>query len=243
MAESQAVSREPWAVGADTSCGRRHEPIGETGEMPFTPITLEGTHVRLEPLSDRHVDGLLVAATGDRSSFGYTVVPGDHESTAAYVASALECAAAGHQVPFATISLALGRVVGSTRFYELDPWDWTALSFGAEPVAQTGIVDRASIGHTWIDPAAQRTPVNTEAKLLMLDHAFATWGARAVRLQTDARNIRSRTAIARLGCSLDGVLRADRPATDGTVRDSAIFSILADEWPSARRRLVDRLSS
>ena len=208
----------------------------------FAPIVLEGTHVRLEPLSTDHIDGLLAAATGDRSSFGYTVVPCDRMSVAAYVTDALECAAAGHQVPFATVSIALHRVVGSTRFYELDPWDWTALSPGAEPVAPVGTADRASIGHTWIDPAAQRTPVNTEAKLLMLDHAFATWGVRAVRLQTDARNTRSRTAITRLGCSLDGVLRADRPASDGTIRDSAIFSILADEWPDARHRLVERLA-
>ena len=207
----------------------------------FTPFTLEGAHVRLEPLSPDHVDGLLVAATGDRSSFGYTVVPDDRASVTGYVEHALASAAAGGQVPFATVSMALGRVVGSTRFYELEPWDWTGLTPGVEPVPAVGAVDRASIGHTWIDPAAQRSPVNTEAKVLMLDHAFGVWGARAVRLQTDARNTRSRAAIARLGCSLDGVLRVDRPAADGSVRDSAIFSMLADEWPEARRRLVERL--
>jgi len=209
----------------------------------FAPFTLEGAHVRLEPLSLDHVDGLLAAATGDRSSFGYTVVPDDRASVTGYVVQALASAASGGQVPFATVSLALGRVVGSTRFYELEPWDWTGVAPGAERVPAVGPVDRAGIGHTWIDLAAQRSPVNTEAKLLMLGHAFDVWGARAVRLQTDARNTRSRAAIARLGCSLDGILRVDRPASDGSVRDSAIFSILADEWPDARRRLVERLRS
>jgi len=214
--------------------------IGETVIM-FEPFTLEGAHVRLEPLSLLHVDGLLGAATGDRSTFGFTMVPDDRASMTAYVEDALACSASGSQVPFATVSIALDAVVGSTRFYELDPWDWTALAPGARPVQPVGLVDRASIGHTWIGPDAQRTPVNTEAKLLMLGHAFDAWGVRAVRIQTDARNERSRVAIARLGCSLDGVLRADRPATDGTVRDSAMFSMLASEWPAARRRLVERL--
>ena len=214
--------------------------MGETVSM-FEPCNLEGAHVRLEPLALRHVDGLVAAATGDRSSFGYTLVPDDQASMTAYVEEALAHAARGSQVPFATISIALDCVVGSTRFYELDPWDWTALAPGARPVQRVGLVDRASIGHTWIGPVAQRTPVNTEAKLLMLGHAFEVWGVRAVRIQTDARNERSRVAIARLGCSLDGVLRADRPATDGTVRHSAIFSMLATEWPAARRQLAERL--
>ena len=206
------------------------------------PFTLEGAHVRLEPLSADHVDGLLAAATTDRSSFTYTAVPDDRATTTAYVERALQHARQGDQVPYAIVSLALDRVVGSTRFYELEPWDWAGISPGAVAVPRTGTVDRASVGHTWLEPAAQRTPVNTEAKLLLLDHAFTTWGARAVRLQTDARNARSRAAIERLGCSLDGILRADRPAADGAVRDSAVFSILADEWPAARARLVGRLA-
>lgn len=208
--------------------------------MPESPV-LVGAHVRLEPLSPDHVDGLVTAATGDRTSFAYTVVPDDRVSMAAFVERALGHAADGDQIPFATVSLALGRVVGTTRFYELEPWDWAAVSPGAEAVPAVGAVDRASIGHTWLDPAAQRSPVNTEAKLLMLDHAFGAWGVRAVRLQTDARNARSRAAIERLGCTLDGVLRVDRPAADGTVRDSAVFSMLAADWPAARARLTARL--
>lgn len=215
--------------------------MGETGGMPASPV-LEGTHIRLEPLSGTHVDGLLAAATGDRTSFTFTHVPDDRAGMAAYVDRALDHAAGGDQVPFATVSLALGRVVGSTRFYELEPWDWSTISPGAVAVPAVGSLDRASIGHTWLDPAAQRSPVNSEAKLLLLDHAFDTWGVRAVRLQTDARNFRSRTAIERIGCALDGVLRVDRPAADGTVRHSAMFSMLAEEWPDARAALVARLT-
>jgi RimJ/RimL family protein N-acetyltransferase len=208
----------------------------------FAPFALEGSHVRLEPLRTDHVADLLAAATGDRSRFDYTPVPDDHRSMVDYVSRALAHAADGDQVPFATVALAEGRVVGATRFYDLEPWDWDGIAPGAEPVPRVGEVDRASIGHTWLDPAVHRTPVNTEAKLLMMDHAFDVWGARAVRLQTDARNQRSRAAIARLGCSLDGVLRVDRPASDGSVRDSAVFSMLADEWPAARARLLARSS-
>jgi N-acetyltransferase len=209
--------------------------------MPASPV-LEGTHVRLEPLSHAHVDGLLAAAGGDRSSFTYTWVPDGRDDVVDYVDRALAHAAAGDQVPFATVSSALGRVVGSTRFYELDPWDWSGAPGGVPAGPAAAVLGRASVGHTWLDPAAQRSPVNTEAKLLMFDHAFGVWGVRAVRLQTDARNARSRAAIERVGCTLDGVLRADRPAADGTVRDSAVFSLLAEEWPDARARLVARLS-
>jgi len=206
-----------------------------------TPFTLEGSHVRLEPLAHQHVDDLLEAAGGDRASFAFTLVPGDRPTMVAYVEHALARADAGDQIPFATRSLAHGRVVGSTRYYELERWDWSAVEPGAAPVAGGGEFDLVGIGHTWLGPSAQRTPVNTEAKLLMLDHAFFHWGVRAVRLQTDARNTRSRAAITRLGCTHEGVLRSDRPAPDGTVRDSAMFSMLAAEWPDARRRLIERL--
>ncbi len=207
----------------------------------FEPFALEGRHVRLVPISPDHVDGLLAAATGDRSSFGYTRVPADRGDMADYVERALDHAATGDQVPFATYSIAQDRVVGSTRFYELEPWDWDP-DGPADAGTAPRVRDRASIGHTWLGPDAQRTSVNTEAKLLMLTHAFEVWGVRAVRLQTDSRNQRSRAAIARLGCTLDGVLRIDRPAPDGSVRDSAVFSMTADEWPAARRRLEERLA-
>jgi len=205
------------------------------------PFTLEGNHVRLEPLRTDHVDDLLEAAGHDRSTYGYTWVPVDREAMEAYVGKALTRAREGDQVPFATRSLALDRIVGSTRYYQLEAWDWSAPDAGAELAPHEGELDLVSIGHTWLGPQGRRTAVNTEAKLLMMDHAFTHWGVRAVRLQTDARNARSRAAITRIGCTLDGILRSDRPAADGTVRDSAVFSMLADEWPAARRRLEERL--
>ena len=208
----------------------------------YEPFSLEGALVRLEPLGHEHVDDLLDAACADRTSFGYTWVPADRPTMATYVASALVHAEDGNQVPFATRSIALDQVVGSTRFYELERWDWSTVEPGVELSPHDGGFDRVSIGHTWLAPAVQRSPINTEAKLLMLDHAFTRWGVRAVRLQTDARNERSRAAIARIGCTLDGVLRSDRPAVDGSVRDSAIFSMTASEWPGARLRLQERLA-
>ncbi len=205
---------------------------------------LEGRSVHLLPLSLDHVDGLLEAATvDDRSSFGYTLVPSDRATMTEYVERAVAQRASGEQVPFVTWSVALGRVVGSTRFYDISRWEWAPVLSGTGAPGGDRVVDAACIGHTWIEPTAQRTPVNTEAKLLMMDHAFGTWGVRVVRLWTDARNARSRAAVARLGCSLDGVLRADRPAADGSVRDSAVFSMLAEEWPAARRHLMERLGA
>lgn len=99
------------------------------------------------------------------------------------------------------------------------------------------------IGYTWLTPSAQRTRINTEGKLLMIGHAFDAWDVWAVRLQTDARNARSCAAIERLGFRLDGILRADRPGADGSVRDTAAYSMLADEWPLHRARLLERLAA
>jgi N-acetyltransferase len=217
-------------------------------------FTLEGRYVRLIPLGPEHIDGLLEAAGGDRSTFAFTPVPWDRPSMAAYVERAMAKRDSGDHYPFATWSVDAGHIVGSTRFYDLAVWDWSTTQHprsGARPVddrpGRSGASpgdhrDVASIGYTWLHPSAQRTPVNSEAKLMMLDHAFDRWGTRAVRIQTDARNARSRAAIARLGFELDGILRADKPGADGTVRDSAVFSMLADEWPHHRNRLVTRLN-
>jgi N-acetyltransferase len=217
-------------------------------------FTLEGRHVHLMPLGPEHIDGLLEAAGGDRSTFGFTPVPWDRASMTAYVERAMAKRDSGDHYPFATWSVDAGRIVGSTRFYDLDVWDWSTTQYpparspadpdgAGHPGAIAGYgLDVASIGYTWLHPSAQRTPINSEAKLMMLDHAFDGWGARAVRIQTDARNARSRAAIARLGFALDGILRADKPGADGTVRDSAVFSLLADEWPAQRARLLDRLA-
>lgn len=205
-------------------------------------FTLEGELVRLEPMRLDHVEGLLDAASEDRSSFAFTWVPSDRAAMTAYVERAIALRDAGEQVPLVIWSVREERVVGSTRFYDLTPWDWSNLSSEPATEQRHDRPDVASIGYTWLAGSAQRSGINTEAKVLMMTYAFEEWGVRAVRLLTDARNERSRAAIARLGCTLDGVLRADRPAADGTVRDSAVFSMLANEWPAHKASLVARLA-
>jgi N-acetyltransferase len=207
---------------------------------PLGPVTLTGTHVRLEPLALEHVDGLLAAANESRESYGWTYVPPDREAMAAYVASALADAARGAAVPFATVR-SDGRVAGSTRFGNIDRWSWPPPHRHLD--RPPGHADVVEIGWTWLAASAQRTSVNTEAKLLMLGQAFESWAIRRVTIKTDARNDRSRTAIARLGATLDGIWRANQPAADGTERWSAVFSILAAEWPEVRARLAARLDS
>jgi RimJ/RimL family protein N-acetyltransferase len=205
-------------------------------------VTLPGRFVRLEPLAREHGPALAAAAAVDRSTFAYTWVPDGEDGAAAYVDDALAEEATGNHLPFAVVRLDGPRrdeVVGSTRFIDTAPWRWAP----AYPERQrTGVPDTVEIGHTWLGASAQRTAVNTEAKLLLLTHAFETWGVYRVRLKTDARNDRSRAAITRLGAQFDGVLRAHQPGADGTVRDTATFSIVADEWPTVRAGLQRRLA-
>ena len=208
---------------------------------PVPPFSLAGRSVRLIPMRADHVDALVAAAADDRLTFDYSSVPWDRPTMETYVRRALDRRDAGEHYPFVTWSTELGRVVGSTRFYDMSSWDWVGVFPGSEALRRPRGIDATNIGYTWLHPSAQRTSINTEAKLLMLAHAFECWQARVVRLKTDARNQRSRAAIARLGCRLDGVLRAERPAPDGTVRDSAFYSMLASEWPDHRQRLVERL--
>ena len=210
------------------------------GPMP-EPVALEGRSVHLLPMGPEHVDGLLAAATADRSTFDFTPVPADRAAMTAYVNTAVAKRESGRQEPFVTWSVASRRIVGSTRFYDLATWDWSSCSPGTDTVRRRGRPDVAAIGYTWLEPSAQRSPINTEAKLLMMAHAFERWEVRVVRIQTDARNMRSRRAIERLGCALDGVIRAERPATDGGVRDTAVYSMLDHEWPAHRLHLAERV--
>lgn len=179
-------------------------------------MILENHVVRLEPLAPEHVPGLLAAALEDRSTYGFTPVPDSEAAMTDYVDELL----AGPDVPYAVCSS--GAVVGTSRFIDLEPW-------GVE------------IGGTWYAASVQRTAVNTATKLLMLTHAFETWGVLRVSLQTDARNERSRNAIERIGGRFEGVRRVHKPASDGGLRDSAYFSITAPEWPDVRERLTRRL--
>ena len=186
----------------------------------------------------------MVAASEDRSSYRWTYTPEGPEQMADYVADALDKVASGDHVAFATVRKGAGAagadlVVGCTRFCEIYVWQWPP---GATH-QRRGVPDVVDIGFTWLSGPAQRTPVNTEAKLLMMTHAFETWRVHRVALQTDVRNERSRAAIERIGGRLDGIMRADRPGADDTVRTSARFSIVAAEWPETKARLTARLSA
>jgi len=204
-----------------------------------TPVTLEGRWVRLEPLGRGHAAGLLAAAAGSRDTYGFATVPATAAETTAYIGGALAEQAAGRALPFATIDRARGVVVGCTRLFNMEFWPWPAGNPNQRGVDRP---DVAEIGWTWLAASAQRTPINTEAKLLMLAHAFDVWRVHRVSLMTDARNQRSRNAILRLGARFDGVLRAARPASDGAIRDTAAFSILEAEWPAVRADLQARLT-
>ncbi|MGH7416871.1 MAG: GNAT family N-acetyltransferase [Candidatus Rokuibacteriota bacterium] len=203
------------------------------------PVTLEGRFVRLEPLTMTHVTELLAAAAGPRDTYGFTLVPQDEPETLAYVEAALGEQEARRALPFATVDRASGRTIGSTRFFNIEFWPWPPGNANQRGAKRP---DVAEIGWTWLAAAAQRTPINTEAKLLMLAHAFDRWRVHRVSLMTDARNLRSREAIMRLGARFDGILRAARPASDGTIRDTAAFSILDSEWPTIRTRLHARFT-
>jgi RimJ/RimL family protein N-acetyltransferase len=197
------------------------------------PVTLEGRFVRLEPLTEAHAGALLAAAGGSRETYGLTLVPGSAAEAAAYVESALAEQRATRSLPFVTVDRASG------RFLNIEFWPWPAGNHHQRGPERPDVVE---IGATWLAAAAQRTPINTEAKLLMLTHAFDHWRVHRVSLMTDARNQRSRDAIVRLGARFDGVLRAARPASDGAIRDTAAFSILEAEWPAVRARLQARLT-
>lgn len=208
---------------------------------PLSPDgALEGRFVRLEPLTLAHVPALVAAANVSRDSYQWTVVPVDTHGMTSYVREALRLADLRQAVPFATVARDTGRVVGSTRFATFETIAWPA---GHPMAPATGVPDVVEIGWTWLAADAQRTSINTEAKLLMLTHAFETWRVKALRLKTDRRNERSRNAILRLGARFDGIIRAHSIGADGTVRDSAYFSILAEEWPAVRENLQARLRS
>jgi len=206
---------------------------------PIRPVVLEGKHVRLEPLGLHHVQPLAAIVARHRETYRLTAVPADPRGAQGYVESALAQARAGTALPFATVDRVREGVVGSTRFWNLEFWTWDD---GHPMQRPPGVPDAVEIGYTWLAPEAQRTAINTEAKLLMLAHAFEQWEVHRVNLKTDVRNARSRAAIERLGARLDGILRAAVPAADGGIRDTALYSLLAREWPEARDRLRARLA-
>jgi RimJ/RimL family protein N-acetyltransferase len=200
-------------------------------QLPDVPV-LRGCLVRLEPLSVRHAEDLAISAEEDRRSYGLTRVPHAPE-VGEFLAAHFERAKSGKMVPFAQIRQADGRAVGCTAYW--DPRFWPGRSE----------LSAIEIGWTWLAASAQRTGINTEAKLLLFAHAFETLGVVRVDLKTDARNDQSRRAIERLGAHFEGVLRqwspSHAPGEDGRLRDSAMFSVIAAEWPATKAALRRRL--
>lgn len=191
-----------------------------------TPVVLEGHVVRLEPLAREHARGLAEAAALGPESFRWlpsASIDGE-ESARRWIGAMLDAQARGVTLPFATIHRESGRVIGTTRFLNIDVPDL-----------------KVEIGSTWLARPWQRSGTNREAKALMLCHAFETWGVRRVEFKTDSRNQQSRTALARLGAVEEGTLRKHLVLPDGSPRDSVYFSILDEEWPEVRRRLGEQL--
>lgn len=188
--------------------------------------TLTGERVVLEPLAPRHADGLRAAAAASEIWEWLPVRLDDERVLATWLAETIGAFEDGREAPFATVDRATGAVLGSTRFMALRP-------------AHRGV----EIGWTWLTPAAWRRGTNVEAKLLMLDHAFATLGCVRVELKTDARNVRSRRAMEALGARFEGIHRQHMVLPDGTLRDSAWYSVLDREWPAVRASLERRLAA
>lgn len=186
---------------------------------------LRGEHVTLVPLQPMHAEGLRTAVCdGELWNLNYTNTPRPEDSES-YIAKALAQQAAGEALPFAVLDRE-GEVVGTTRLYHLDPE-----------------TPRLTIGYTWYARRVQRTGLNTQAKLLLLTHAFETLGCIAVGFETSVENHASRTATARLGAKQDGILRHHLRHKDGSVRDTVAFSIIDSEWPAVKRGLVARLEA
>jgi len=192
--------------------------------MDVSPITLVGQHVRLEPLTQAHAEPLIAAAgDGELWNSTVTIVP-SRNTVSDYIQAALDGQTQGRELPFVIISKSSNQIVGTTRFYEIRPHDRAA-----------------AIGYTWLAKSAQRTAVNTDAKLVLLTHAFETWKCMRVELITDVLNEQSRAAILRLGAKQEGILRKHLSLPNGRIRDSVIFSLIDDEWPDVKQRLATRL--
>jgi len=205
--------------------------------LPQTALLLTGKFIRLEQLSHDLLEGLTAAAAGDPSLYQWSPVPQGKLATTKYIDTALAWRDAGTAAPFAIVRVDDGEVIGSTRFWNIERWAWPE----GHPRDGRSLPDACEIGYTWLTKSAIRTAANTEAKLLMLTHAFETWRVLRVCFHTDARNVRSRNALERIGGKFEGVLRAHRMAADFVPRDSVRYSILAAEWPDVRARLHRRL--
>jgi RimJ/RimL family protein N-acetyltransferase len=192
--------------------------------MKIQPTILDGRHVRLEPLSLDHLDCLAEIGLDERIWRWYPTQVQTRDDLRDYIEEALRAQQRGEALPFATIEKGSGLAVGSTRFANIDP-----------------VNRRVEIGWTWLTLSWQRTALNTEAKYVMLSHAFDTWGCARVELKTDAMNEASRRAILRIGASEEGTLRKHMLTSIGRWRDSVYYSILDTEWPAVRESLKKKL--
>ncbi len=194
-------------------------------DYPPGPITLEGQHIRLEPLTLDHEQGLIDAASdGELWNLWYTTVP-DPDHTKAYIKTALADQQAGKSVPFVIINKPHNKIVGTTRYMNIESG-----------------VRRLEIGSTWYAQSVQRTGINTECKYELLRYAFETLHCIAVEFRTHRMNEASRRAILRLGALEDGILRNHRIMADGTMRDTVVYSILNTEWPTIKSHLTFKLN-
>jgi len=195
-----------------------------TGRAWVEPVTLEGTYVRLEPLSLDHLPGLTQVGLDAEIWRWMPMFVQSPQDMRTLIEEALGEAAAGTMVPLATIDLATGKPVGSTRYLSIVPAH-----------------RRLEIGWTWLAPAWQHSAINTEAKLLMLQHAFDKLGALRVEFKTDALNEKSRTALLKIGATEEGIFRHHMVMPGGRLRDSAYYSVIDEEWPRVRQHLESRL--
>jgi RimJ/RimL family protein N-acetyltransferase len=195
-------------------------------EMIVLPVTLEGEHVRLEPLAKIHLAGLAQIGLDEELWRWIPTQVRTAEEMAAYIDTALEEQSRGVSLPFAILEKASGRVTGSTRYGNIDR-----------------LHHRVEISWTWVAREWQRTAINTEAKYLLLRHAFETLGCIRVELKTDSLNEKSRAAILRIGAQQEGIFRNHMITASGRIRHTVYFSILDSEWPAVKARLESRLNS
>ncbi len=192
---------------------------------PILPITLTGQHVRLTPLAPDHLPGLQSAVTdGELWRLWYTSIP-TPDTMQAEITRRLDLQEAGSMIPFTVWDTQTNTIAGMTTYMNIDRTN-----------------QRVEIGSTWYAQRVQRTKLNTQAKRLLLAHAFETLACIAVEFRTHFLNQQSRRAIERLGAKLDGILRSHQLASDGSLRDTCAYSIIASEWPAVRAHLDGKLA-
>ena len=202
--------------------------------MTVAAPTLTGHHVQLEQLGPEFAEELTRAGNQDRSTYDWTAVPPTVDGMQKYIGGLLNDQQARTAVPFVQRRLSDGAVVGCTRYLRLEWWGGNALP------------DEVEVGGTWLAASAQRTPINTEAKYLLLRNAFDAWNVHRVSICTDARNEQSRTAILRIGATFEGILRSHRGSYAAgeeniVARDSAMYSVVRADWPQVKQLLEAKL--